>query len=296
MATLRQLKTFVATAEYRKMSEAARHLYISQPTVSQIISDLEKEYNTVLFERQGRELLITPAGTLLLESAKQIISIHESLEQNMKSVNASRPLKIGATVTIGTNIMAKIAENMAEVCPDIDTFVTVHNTNHIEQMLLHNELDIALVEGIISNPDIVSKPALLDTLCIICGKNHPFAQKESVSVEDLRGQNFILREKGSGTRGIFEQLMQVHHIPFKVKWESTSTPAIVDAVSKNLGLGFVSERCAAARIAEGDLYRCPVREINLKRFFYLCHNRCHPVTSQMQDFANYVSSLPSDFH
>lgn len=295
MATLRQLKTFVATAEYRNMSEAARHLYISQPTVSQIISDLEKEYNTVLFERQGRELMITPAGMLLLESAKQIISIYESLEQNMNSVNSSRPLKIGATVTIGTNIMGKIAENLAKIYPDIDAQVTVHNTNHIEQMLIHNELDIALVEGIITNPDIISKPALLDTLCIICGKDHPFAQKESVSVEDLRGQNFILREKGSGTRGIFEQLMQVHHIPFKVKWESTSTPAIVDAVSRNLGLGFVSERCAAARISEGGLYRCPVREINLKRFFYLCHNRCHPITTQMQDFINYISSLPSDF-
>lgn len=296
MATLRQLKTFVTTAEYKKMSEAAKHLYISQPTVSQIISDLEKEYNATLFERHAKELLITPAGSLLLESAKQIIAIHESLELNMKTINAARPLRIGATITIGTNIMAKIVEDMGRIYPDIEIFVTVNNTEHIEQMLLHNELDIALVEGIVYNTEIVSKPSLLDTLCIICGNSHPFAQQESISVEDLRNQNFILREKGSGTRKIFEQLMQIHHVPFKVKWESSSTPAIVDAVSKNLGLGFVSERCVTEKITKGIIYACPIPEINLKRFFYLCHNRCHPLTSQMQDFSNYIASLPADFH
>ena len=62
MATLRQLKVFVATAEYKKMSEAAKHLYISQPTISQIISDLEKEYETTLFERHAKELRITRLG------------------------------------------------------------------------------------------------------------------------------------------------------------------------------------------------------------------------------------------
>ena len=77
MATLRQLKTFIAVAEYKKMSEAAKHLYISQPTVSQIISELEKEYNTQLFERIGKELRITAAGNLLLRSAQEIFAIHD---------------------------------------------------------------------------------------------------------------------------------------------------------------------------------------------------------------------------
>lgn len=295
MATLRQLKAFVATAEYKKMSEAAKHLYISQPTVSQIISDLEKEYNATLFERHAKELYITPAGSLLLESAKKIIAIHESLEQEMKMANSIRPLRIGATMTVGTNIMGKIVEDMNRFYPDIDTYVTINNTGHIEQMLAHNELDIALVEGIIRNPEIVAKPALLDTLCIICGKGHPFAKRENLTIDDLHDQNFILREKGSGTRGIFEQQMQANHVPYKVKWESSSTPAIVDAVTKNIGLGFVSERCVIEKISSGLIYKCPVQEINLKRFFYLCHNRTHPITSQMQDFMNYISSLPTDF-
>ena len=70
MSTLKQLKTFIAVVEYKKMSEAAKRLYISQPTVSQMISDLETEYQTKLFERFPKELRITPAGLLLLDSAR----------------------------------------------------------------------------------------------------------------------------------------------------------------------------------------------------------------------------------
>jgi len=295
MATLRQLKTFVATAEHKKMSEAAKHLYVSQPTISQIISDLEKEFDTALFERHSKELRITPAGQLLLENAKQIIAIHENLEQNMKTISAKRTLRIGATLTVGTNIMAKIVKGLEEIYPDIDCFVHVNNTDHIEEMLLHNELDIALVEGIIEHNEIITTPAFDDTLCIICSKEHPLANKENVTPEDLHNQYFILREKGSGTRDIFERLMRAHHVPYKVKWESNSTPAITDAVAYNLGMAFVPVRCVNGKASRDSICICPVQEINLKRFFFLTYHKYHPINSQMQDFINYINSLPADF-
>lgn len=112
MATIRQLEAFIATAEFKKMSEAAKHLYISQPTISQIISELEKEYQTKLFERHTKELQITPAGSLLLKSAREIIAIQTALKQNMKTINSIRFLHIGATMTVGANIIGKIVACM----------------------------------------------------------------------------------------------------------------------------------------------------------------------------------------
>lgn len=295
MATIRQLEAFIATAEFKKMSEAAKHLYISQPTISQIISELEKEYQTKLFERHTKELQITPAGSLLLKSAREIIAIQTALKQNMKTINSIRFLHIGATMTVGANIIVKIVACMNKLYPDIDISVTVTNTENIEHMLLHNELDLALSEGMITNTDLIAKPAFLDKLCIICSKNHPFAKASCLHAEDLRNQNFILREKGSGTRALFETFMRVQNIPYHIKWESSSTPAIIDAVSYNLGLGFVSQRCVAEKVAAGVLFHCPVQEINLDRFFYLCYSRTHPFTSQMKDFSDYIFSLPKDF-
>ena len=296
MATLRQLEAFIATAEFKKMSEAAKHLYISQPTISQIISELEKEYDTKLFERQAKELRITPAGSLLLKSAREIMAIEQNLKQNMKTMNRIRPLRVGATVTVGANIIGEIIAQITEEYPDIDVFVNVSNTHQIEHMLLNNELDIAIAEGIMTHNELNAKPVFVDKLCIICGKDHPFAGRPYLHVSDLHNQNFILRERGSGTRAIFEAAMDAHHVPYEIKWESSSTPAILDAVSRNLGLGFVSERCATGKADAGLLFQCPVPEIDSERFFYLCYNSTHPMTSQMKDFSDYICSLPKDFN
>lgn len=295
MATLRQLKVFITTAEYKKMSKAAEHLYISQPTISQIISDLEKEYQITLFERQSKELKITPAGKLLLDNARQIVAIYETLDQNMKAIHSLQTLRIGATMTVGIHLMGKMMRELNALHPDIETLVSVTNTHQIEEMLLHNELDVALVEGIISRDEIITKPVLVDNLCIICSTEHPLAQKEFISPEDLHNQKFLLREKGSGTREIFEKLMLAHHVQYKIIWESTSTPAIIDGVEKNLGLGFVSDRCIPEKAAQGTIHPCPAPDINLKRFFYLCYNKCHPITPQMQEFINFIHTLPSDY-
>lgn len=294
MATLKQLKTFIAVAEYKKMNEAAKRLYISQPTVSQIILDLEQEYQAKLFERSPKELKITLAGTVLLNNARDIVASHEHLEQSMKNLNALRPLRIGATLTIGNTMMGTIIEKLQQKFPDIDVTVFVDNTKIIEHRMIHNELDIALVEGIIIRQEIVTEPVFEDLLCIICGKNHPFAKRTSYNIEDLRHQDFIMREKGSGTRAIFENIMLTHHIPFITKWECSSRNAIVDAVRHNLGLGVLSKRCISEYEKNGEIMTCPIENVSMKRYFYLCYHQNHPITSQMKDFAGIVKTMPDN--
>lgn len=290
MATLKQLTTFIAVAEYKKMSEAAKKLFISQPTVSQIISDLEKEYQVQLFKRMPRELKITPAGQLLLNSAQEIVSIHQNLKQSMKNINSVRPLRIGATLTIGNTLMSSLAVDLGKQCPDIDLSVFVDNTRMIEHRLIHNELDIALVEGLIVREEIHTEPIIEDVLQIICGNIHPFAAYDTIEIEKLRSQNFILREKGSGTRALFEQMMQTHCISYQTKWECNSSTAILDAVSHNLGLGVLSKRCIQKNSEQGLLHALSIRGIPMKRFFYICYKKNHPITSQMQDFIQIVEN------
>lgn len=291
MSTLRQLKVFVTTAEHKKMSLAAKHLFISQPTISQIISDLEKEYNIELFERKGKELKITRAGELLLENAKKMVAINDALIQDMKNLHSIRTLRIGATMTIGNNLIANVAKGIESLHPDIDTYVKVTNTAHIEMLLLRNELDIALVEGIIHHPEIISIPVLKDELCVICSKTNPLANKTQIEISDLNKQAFILREKGSGTRAIFERTMDAHQIEYKIKWECASNSAIIDAVSNNLGIGFVSIRSVSDKVAQGKIHICHLKNVKMERDFFLSSYKNHPITSQINDFVTYIYSL-----
>lgn len=284
MATLRQLQTFVTVAEYRKMNEAAKRLFISQPTVSQMISALEDEYDVILFERKSNELLITPAGRLLLSSAQEILALSEQLEQNMRNLKSKRPLRAGASLTVGNTMMSTLVTTLTAQYPDIDTTVFVDNTSILEHRLIHNELDIALVEGIIMREEIITEPILHDSLKIICGNNSPFFHRDIVKIEELAKQEFIMREKGSGTRAIFENIMLSNHIPFTTKWECSSGTAIIDAVRHNLGLGILSERCIQDAAAKGEIHGFDIDGVSLKRFFYICFNKKHPVSTQMKDF------------
>lgn len=291
MATLRQLKIFAAVAEYKKMNVAASKLFIAQPTVSQTILDLEKEYNSALFERHNKELKITPAGMILLSRAKEIIAIHEDLDQTMKNLNAQRPLKIGATLTIGSTLMSKLVTLLNKEYPDIDVSVYVDNTRILEHRLIHNELDIALVEGIITREEIQTEPILRDKLEIICSPRHPLAQKSVIKIEDLANQNFIMRERGSGTRAIFENIMLTNHVSFVTKWECSSSSAILNAVRHNLGLGILSYRSIKEYVQKGEIKICPIESLNMNRYFYLCYNKNHPFTLQMKDFATMMHNM-----
>lgn len=291
MATLKQLKTFIAVAETSKMSEAAKKLYLSQPTVSQIISDLEKEYESLFFKRFPKQLEITPMGKLFYERALTVVTSYENLNQFMKNSSTIRSLKVGVTLTIGDTMIGEIISRLRALYPDIETSVYIENTRILEHRLIHNELDLALVEGIITNDKIITEPTLDDHLRLICSTKHPFARRDIIKIEELRNETFIMREAGSGTRDIFETLMTARHIPINVLWESYSATAIIDAVRRNLGITVISSRYVKDHIYADKLHICPIQDTPMHRFFYLCYNQCHNVNTQMANFIEVVKSM-----
>lgn len=293
MATLRQLEIFVVTAEHKKMSSAAKQLFVSQSSISQIIAELEKEYGVVLFERKSKELRITEVGKILLEKAKKIVNINEALEADMKNYKSIRTLRIGATMSIGPTILTNLIKQFKTLHPDIEVTVKVTNTTHIEMLLLNNELDVALVEGIISNPAIVSKESFTDKLVFVCGKNSPFFDRGQVSISELEKQPFILREKGSGTRAIFEGVMKNFQINYSVLWESISVGAILSAVANDFGIAVLSVR-EAVKVQSDLIHMFTLKEHDFKRFFFTSTCVEHPMTSQIQDWIDFIDSLPED--
>lgn len=165
MATLKQLHIFLAVAETLQMSEAARKLYVSQPTVSQTILELEREFGAVLFERSPRYLKLTAKGALLWEYAQQVADSYTLLDHGMKNIPSARELRIGATITIGNTLLSGIASALKKSQPDICQHLYVENTQALESRLLQGEIDIAFIEGVIRSDKIVKLPFAQDALC-----------------------------------------------------------------------------------------------------------------------------------
>lgn len=112
----------------------------------------------------------------------------------------------------------------------------------------------------------------------------PAVWKKQIRAEELCGQGFILREQGSGTRIVFENYMRAARIPIRVVGESTSSTAIIEMVMSGLGLGVLSRRCVQRYTSKNLICACTIQGMPMSRYFYICYQTGHPITSQMADF------------
>ena len=205
--TIRHLKIFIEVAESGKMTAAAEKLFISQPTVSQAIRELEEYYGVLLFERLNRKLYITEAGKKLLSYAKIVVRQYDTLEEKMFSLNKVEKIRIGATVTVGECVLSDIINRLRKENPRVTIYSYANNTEIIEEKLLNGEIDIGIVEGKVKSNDLIVIPEMKDRLVLICSTDHPFAKKRTINIKELNDQEFAMREKGSGTRELFENYM-----------------------------------------------------------------------------------------
>lgn len=280
--TLNHLTVFIAVAESCSMSEAARRLYRSQPAVSQTIRELEEHYQVQLFDRLGRKLYITPSGTELLKYARQVTENFDLLERTMAGTPHALSIRIGASVTVGTCMLPSVVRNLKNSMEGLRIRSVVTNTAQIEQMLLNSELDVAIVEGTVYAPELLVTPVVDDYLVLACGKNHPFYTRDRIAPADLQGMEFAFREKGSGTRLLFEQYLKRHGIEVEACLEANSPGAILNAVVENNALAVMSVRLMQEEAKRGNvrIFRMETGEWN--RSFRLVFHRDKLVGSEIR--------------
>lgn len=285
--TLRHFQIFVAVCDHMNMTAAAGTLFMSQSAVSQAVCELETYYGVKLFERLSRKLYLTPAGEKLLSYARHIIRMNQDAEQEMRSWQHSGTVRVGASVTIGTCILPGLVKAYQSQVPGLTVEVTEDNTAKIERLVLVDQLDIALVEGEVTLPDIVSKPFTEDMLILICGKDHPFAKRSSITPQEMEKENFIIRERGSGTRKTFETVMAQRGLAWSATWTCNNADTIKMAVEEGLGVSVISRRAVRRELAAGVLHQVDVDGLCFERTFKLIHHKNKYLTDTMKDFIDF---------
>lgn len=282
--TIRHLEIFIAVADCGKMRVAAEQLFISQPSVSQAISDIEKYYGIKLFERLSKKLFITESGEKLLKYARHIVGTFKDMEFDMKNAGHDLCLRIGGTVTVGTCILCPIIKIFEKQNPSVSTRVTINNTTEIENMILDSVLDVAIIEGETVSPDIIKIPIYQDKLVLVCGAHHPIANMEEITIDQLQGMDFIAREKGSRDRNIFEQFLKEQGISVNVKWTSTNTETIKNAVIASQGLAVLSSVMIVKELYKGSLKVVPISGIEIKRDICMVYHKDKFISDHMRKF------------
>jgi len=293
--TLRHFKIFIAVCDTMNMTSAADTLFMSQSAVSQAIAELERHYDVKLFERLSRKLYLTQAGQKLSSYARHIIRMNAEVENNMKTLRANGSIRLGASVTVGAHVLPKLVAAFQKTSPQTDVEVFEDNTERIEDLILHDQIDIGLVEGDTTSPDILNRPFMDDELVLICGANHRFAKLPFVEPHELETEKFIIREKGSGTRRTFEDRMTADHLTWKVIWTCNNADTIKMAVAEGLGVSVISQLAVKNEAASGLLCQLKVKGIRFKRQFKIIYHKNKYLTEPMKQFIITVEDgLPSD--
>ncbi|MDR1731033.1 MAG: LysR family transcriptional regulator [Synergistaceae bacterium] len=281
--TLRHLQIFLAVVRCGGMSDAAKELYISQSAVSQAIAEIESMYDVKLFDRLSKKLYITWAGERLFDCASPLVGLYDRMEEVMRSPSVRR-LRLGATLTVGTCIFSDIVTMYKKIQPEVDIRVVVQNTKEIQRELLSGELDLALVEGTIDAAELIYEPVIRDRLVLVSGPDSPLTEKESVDLSYLHKKPVILREKGSGTRESFEQVMAANGYEIDCVWVCHNTDAIKNAVIDGHGLTVISYRLVQREISSGVMHACPITDYTGDRSFALVYHRDKNISPWFMDF------------
>ena len=286
---LRSLKVFKTVCESKSMTAAGKKLYMSQPAISQTITKLEKEVGIKLFERIKNRLELTYGGKVLYKYSKKIIRLtaeSEDMLHQIANLKAGK-LRIGASMTIGTYILPDIINNFKKEHQELKMPLYINNTDHIVDNILNNDLDIAFVEGPFKEKEINSEIFRKDELIVVSSPDYFSKKVGDLSLSDIAGENFILREKGSGTRDLAIKKLEESQIDYKIKHVLNNFEAIKKAITANFGLSILPKISVREEVNRGELVILNIEELNIVRDFKIIYHdsKYHsPFFSRFKDY------------
>lgn len=281
--TLRQLEVFVSIAKLQNMTTASSALALSQSACSMALSNLEMQLKTPLFDRHGKKLLLNDQGKALLSKAEHILSLAHEFETN---ASPQGNLNIGASSTVGNYLLPQIIGEFISQHSNTKISLTVSNTEKITDDILNFKIDAGFIEGQCYHPEIEVIPWQVDELIIIASTKHKLALKQSISLEDLKHENWIFREPGSGTREVTDHFLQGNVKPFLILGD---TEAIKQAVMAGFGISCVSKITALEALKANKLIQLNIKNLNLKRTLSVLIHREKYRTPTLKRFLSALS-------
>lgn len=250
--SLRQLRLFEATARLGQVTRAAEEQAISQSAASQALRELEAGLGYTLFHRRGRELVLTDLGHEALLHAQQILRLSEELLLLHQGELQGR-LKIAASVTIACYLLPPLLARFIRQFPQVEPDIRIHNTVQVLQELEAGNVHLGLIEGPATHGQLEVRPWRPDELVVFAAPSHPLAGRGRVATGDLDAQRWVLRERGSGTRKVFDTAAQAAQLKVQVTLELNRQEAIKQSVKAGLGIGCLSILAIEEELRAGTL-------------------------------------------
>ncbi|MCH3919127.1 MAG: LysR family transcriptional regulator [Sphaerochaeta sp.] len=270
-----RITTFLTICQTMNFTKAARKLALSQPAVTQQIHSLEAEFGVSLFDRTSRAITLTVAGRLLRDVSVTQADDEALLRSQMRRTEEQPPLTLGATRTIADFAVAKPLAGFLGRHPESRIRLKVDNTRSLLSAIRDGVVQCALVEGSYDPTLFDAMPWRSEEYLAVCAASHQFPAEPRM-LGDLLGERLIIREPGSGTRQIMEDVLRLENhslSQFPHVTEVGSMMTVLECVEQDAGVSFMYRLAAEQGIASGALRVLPLRGFPLYHDFTMVWNR-----------------------
>jgi len=293
---IKQLEVFLAVAETGSFSKGASATYITQSTVSQHISALEREFDLPLFDRTGKGALLTGAGKLLALHAGRILAELRGAEKAMHRFRGAEEaeLTVGGSNIPADYMIPAALPRLLQRFPGLTTTVCQGDSRSILDRLLKEEVELCVVGSSFDLEGVEYSPLGQDLIRLVVSPGHPWCGRGIVTVNEIAAEPLIFRESGSGTgKSVLEALEQagVDRRGLTIKAVLGSNEAIKQAVMGGLGVSFVSEISVRQELERGSLVAVDLQGLEIVRRFHLATRAGRVLSPAARVFASVMEEL-----
>jgi DNA-binding transcriptional LysR family regulator len=277
--TLQQLEALVTLVEERSFSEAAKKMLLSQPSMSKHIKNLETFVNRPLINRTKTGISLTQEGSILYGYAKKVLRLRDEAREKILSLEdtVSGHVFIGTSTIPSTYILPPVLSGLRKTFPDIQAHILSSDSDEVIDMVLGGQVEIGFIGKNIRDRRLHCEPLWDDELILVAPGGHRIGELRQARIENLLQEPFILREKGSGTRSIFESYLNEHGLPhlsrFSISCELGSSEAVKEAVIAGLGISVLSIHAVRREIGQGLLTSIPLQPPRILRSFAVIYRK-----------------------
>lgn len=290
MATYRQLETFLVVARTGSITQAARELGASQPTVSLQLRSLSRLLGVPLIERQGRGIRLTQAGDALKLYAAGVLNGLRALQQHVHALTGGQAgsLTVGASATAGGYVLPQILSRFRARFPEVEIRLNVDSPEHLFRDLLADALDVVFSVGVRAPSGIAVEPVHDEELVIVVSPRHPFARRRRIGPAELSRQPFVTSLRGGLYRELVESKLREAGVSPRVSVEARHPEAMKKLVENDMGYSLLLRPSVADELASGRLVGIRLHGRPIMGQLIVAHRR-QPVPSPLvQNFIDYV--------
>jgi DNA-binding transcriptional LysR family regulator len=272
---LHQLYIFTKVVEHKSFSKAAEDVYLSQSTVSTHIHSLEKVLNVTLFDRVGRESILTPYGERLYVWALKLLQLKDQalLDLSHEMTELRGDIRIAASSVPGQYMIPKMVKQYRNEYPLVTFHINQSSSKNVAEKVLNGSVDIGILGEKYDNEKLQYIPLLKEKLVLISPKHIEF--KNPVNIQEILNYPFVMRNSNSGTNSVLERFLKESKITkdqMNITAYTDSSQSLLQFVKEGLGISIISETASKEYDERNLIHMYDIEGFNNERYFYLVYN------------------------